>query len=354
MSDDTGRDFATRNVVTPVRRGGRVLASFATLLALAALGLAGYPYYQRFVVGMPAAANSGELDTLRAAQQRQSDELARLTAEATALNARMSDQQIRIDTRSATEAATVNASAASTAMPDRALKLAEAMFLVQGANDRLLVTRDVRAALAMLLAAQSIVDHVDDAALTDVRAVLSSDIAALRNVTVVDIDATFAQLQALQRALPDLPARGARFVSTPVNVATDAATSSTAALAWQKFLSLFEFHRQSATARPPLGPDEAAYLRVNLGLMLQTAELALLRHDAVVYRQSLESVRRWLEDYLDTNAADVAAARAEIDRLLAVQVDRTLPDVGGSLAALREITTPAPAVAPPSKPSDAT
>ena len=59
---DTGRDFATRVGATPARRGGRALASFATLLALAALGLAGYPYYQRYVVGVPAvdrtAANS--------------------------------------------------------------------------------------------------------------------------------------------------------------------------------------------------------------------------------------------------------------------------------------------------------
>ena len=76
------------------------------------------------------------------------------------------------------------------AMPERALRIAEAAFLVQGANDRLLVTGDVHAALAMLLAAQSIIDQIDDAALTDVRAALNADVASLRDVTVVDIDAT--------------------------------------------------------------------------------------------------------------------------------------------------------------------
>jgi hypothetical protein len=53
---------------------------------------------------VPSAANSGELEALRTAQQRQSDELARLTTEATALNIRLSEQQSLIEARSGTEA----------------------------------------------------------------------------------------------------------------------------------------------------------------------------------------------------------------------------------------------------------
>jgi hypothetical protein len=195
--------------------------------------------------------------------------------------------------------------AASSALPQRALRLAEASFLVQGANDRLLVTRDVRAALAMLLAAQSIVDQIDDATLADVRTALSGEIASLRDVTLVDIDATFARLQSLQKSLPDLPMRGARFVSTPAPATSDAAQVSTASLAWQKFLSLFAFHRRGEAARPPLGPDEATYLSVNLASCCRRRRSRLLRHDEVVYQQSLESVRRWLDDYLDTGASEV-------------------------------------------------
>ena len=357
MSDgDTGREFTSRASAAPARRGGRVLASFATLLALAALGLSGYPYYQRYVVGVPASGSGGEFESLRTAQQRQADELARLTEQTRAFDARLSEEQTRIDQRGATAASAAGAESPATqsVLPERGLRLAEAAFLVQGANDRLLVTRDVHAALAMLLAAQSIVDQIDDAALADVRAALGTEIASLRDVTLVDVDATFARLQSLQKSLPDLPMRGARFVSTPVSTPGDATQVSTASLVWQKFLSLFAFHRQGGAARPPLGPDEATYLRVNLGLMLQTAQVALLRHDEIVYQQSLESVRRWLDDYLDTGASDVAAARAEIDQLLAVQVDRALPDIGASVAALRKVMSPAMSNAPASTPSEGT
>ncbi len=347
MSDaEIGRTTTNRTSAALPRRGGRVLASFATLLALAALGLAGYPYYQRYVVGVPAPINSGELESLRIAQQRQADELARVAAESKALEARFSQH-----TTEATQVVPPPVDSTASALPARALRIAEATFLVQGANDRLLVTRDVHAALAMLLAAQTIVDQIDDSALADVRAALSGAIASLRDVTIVDLDGTFARLQALQKALPDLPMRGARFVAAPVAAPSDAAPMSTAAVAWQKFLSLFAFHRQGDAARPPLGADEATYLRLNLGLMLQTAQLSLLRHDEVVYQKSLESVRRWLDDYLDTGATEVTAARAEIDQLLAVQIDRALPDIGAPLAALRKVMAPAsPATPAPASP----
>jgi uroporphyrin-3 C-methyltransferase len=114
---------------------------------------------------------------------------------------------------------------------------------------------------------------------------------------------------------------------------------------WQKFHSLFEFRREGAGARPPLGADEATYLRLNLALMLQTAELALLRNDAAVYQQSLGSVREWLDDYLDTGDLAVAGVGAEIDQLLELRLDRPLPDISASLAALRPLLDAKPASA---------
>lgn len=333
-----------------VRRSGRGLAAFATLLALIAVGMAGYPYY-RHMVGAGATETVGELEALRVAQQRQADEIARLVADDAAFEARLTQQQ-SAGSGQATAEIPGAASPGPNALPERELKLGEAEFLLQSANDRLLVTRDVGAALAMLGAAQSLVDQVDDQALADVRAALAQDIAALRDVSGVDVDSTYQRLQALARLIPELPARGAKFTSAPApsNSPTDATAPSTGSLAWAKFLSLFEFRRQGTSVRPPLGPDQAAYLRLNLGLMVQTAELALIRNDAAVYQESLRSIRSWLDDYLDTGTQEVANARAEVDQLSAIRLDRTVPDIGGSLAALRRVLKPSvttnPAAAP--------
>jgi uroporphyrin-3 C-methyltransferase len=327
-----------------VRGGGRGLALFATLLSLAAIGIAGYPYYERFIPGASSQPD-GTLDALRQEQLRQAEDVRRLIDGAAALDARLAQRAV-----SAADAMPANADGSNgIASPhgpvaQRALDLAEAEFLMRSANDRLLVTHDVRAALAMLTAAQTLIDQIDDQTLVDVRGALTSEIALLRDVSGVDVRQTFERLERVAAALAELPARGVRFTpaelpETPVG----AQAPSAWLLAWEKFLSLFEFRRQGLAAHPPLGPDEATYLRLNLGLTIQAAQLALLRNDAAVYQQSLESVRRWIADYLDTTSQDVATVRSEIDQLLAVRLDRPLPDISGSLAALQRMGAAAPA-----------
>ena len=333
MSDESTSARTNARRAEPARSSGRGLAVFATLVALGALSATLYPHFAR-VANAPAVDAGDALEGLRAEQRRQADELKRLTDGVAAFDARLRGEQ----------PAAWAPPNATVAIPDRALKLAEAEYLLQAANDRIKVTGDARDALAMVLAAQALVDRVDDATLASVRDQLAHDAAALREAATVDVDATYGRLQALAKAMPDLPARGKRFTAAPVDGAQGTS------MIWQKFLSLFEFRRQGAAQRPPLGPDDATYLRLNLALMVQSAELALLRGDAAAYRQSLESVRGWLDDYLDTTAPAVGQARAEIEQLLLVRLDRAQPDIGGSLAALRGVAGPLPAATPTTAP----
>jgi uroporphyrin-III C-methyltransferase len=349
MSDDVVRD-GQNTALRQSRGGGRGIAFLALLTGLIALGVAGYPYLQS---GTVAGPSSVDLEPLRVAQQHQAEDLQRLGADSAALDARLQRLQAHVDEERAAASSADALGAVSNRMIDRALKLGEAEFLLRSANDRLLATRDVRAALAMLLAAQSLIDQIDDQTLADVRTALANEVAMLRDVPAADVDATLQRLQAIARAIPELQMRGARF--TPVSPAAEDANDASAwTVAWRKFQSLFEFRREGGTVRPPLGPDTAAYLRLNLGLMVQTAELGLLRNDAAVYQQSLESIRRWIDDYLDTNSPDAMQVRGEIDQLLAVRLDATLPDIGRSLGALRDVLTPrSPPAAMPDAPTPA-
>ena len=331
----------TSSAPQSARRSGRGLAAFALLLALLALGLAAYPYYRQLTA--PAAID--DFDALRAAQQRQADELQRVVGNSAELESQLRRQQQRIDESNAAPSARDATSAPSVLTPEsqRALKLAQTGYLLRNANDRLLVQRDVTGALTLLLAAQSLVSQVDIPALSTVRDELAKEVEALRNDAGIDLAAVSARLQTLARTVPDLPARGAKFSPTLATTDSTVAPPSESTLesalrsAWQKFRSLFEFRRERGAPRPPLGPDEAAYLRMNLAAQLQIAELALLRNDAPVYQQSLGAVRRWLDDYLDPAAMSVTTARAEVDQLLALRLDRALPDISGSLNALRPL-----------------
>ncbi|HEY6598758.1 MAG TPA: uroporphyrinogen-III C-methyltransferase, partial [Pseudomonadales bacterium] len=330
----------------PVRRGGRGLAAFALLLAVSALGLAAYPYYRQ----LNAPPTIDDPGALRDAQQRQADELQRVVGKSAEIESQLRRQQQRLDeTRVAPSMPDGSAPSVLTPEAQRALKLVETDYLLRNANDRLLVQRDVPGALTLLLAAQSLASQIDLPAMASVRDALATDIEALRNDPGIDVRSASSRLSSLARTVLELPTRGVRFSSNDagVAVATTATLDSTAPVestlelaagsAWQKFRSLFEFRRERGTARPPLGPDEAAYLRMNLALQLSLAELALLRNDASVYQQSLGSARRWIDEYLDPAAVLVTTARADIDQLLTLRLDRALPDISGSLSALRPV-----------------
>jgi len=354
MSDDVGsgdaRASRTRGDAPPqVRRTGRGLAGFAIFLALVALGVAAYPYYQRAFGALPIESGGG-IETLRHVQEQQASQLRDALDSTAAIEARLQqqEQQARGDGRDVFPSSVTRWVGAPAPESQRVLKLAEADYLLRSANDRLLVTRDVRGAMLMLLGAQSLIEQVDDASLSVVRAELVREIAVLRDAPGVDLGGAFARLEAVQRVVPDLPARGARFTPPPSEAPADPVAMTAWDSVWQRFHSLFEFRREGTAARPPLGSDEAAYLRLNLALMLQTAELALLRNDATVYQQSLGSVRQWLDDYLDTGVLAVAGVRAEVDQLLELRLDRPLPDISASLAALRPLldAKPGPASTP--------
>jgi len=339
MSDDLGngdgRASRAGGGTTPkVGRSGRGLAGFAILLALLALGVAAYPHYQRAFGLLPIESDDG-IESLRQVQERQATQLRGLLDSTAAIEARL--QQAHGDEREVFPSSVTRWVGAPAPESRRVLKLAEAEYLLRSANDRLLVTRDVRGAIVMLLGAQSLIEQIDDASLSVVRAELLREIAALRNDPGIDVDGVFARLEAVQRLMPALPARGARFTPSPREAPADPVALTAWDSVWQKFHSLFEFRREGAAARPPLGADEATYLRLNLALMLQTAELALLRNDMAAYQQSLVSVRGWLDDYLDTKAIAVASVRAEIDQLLELRLDRPLPDISASLEALRPL-----------------
>ncbi len=201
----------TSSAPPSARRSGRGLAAFALLLALLALGLAAYPYYRQLTA--PAAID--DFDALRAAQQRQADELQRVVGNSAELEAQLRRQQQRIDESNAASARDAT-SAPSVLTPEsqRALKLAQTGYLLRNANDRLLVQRDVTGALTLLLAAQSLVSQVDVPALSTVHDELAKEVEALRNDAGFDLAAVSARLQMLARTVPDLPARGAKFSPT--------------------------------------------------------------------------------------------------------------------------------------------
>jgi uroporphyrin-3 C-methyltransferase len=307
------------------RRSGAGLASFALLLALAALGGVGYLYWQVNLAPQSQdprlavlEARLGELETRNA-----------VTGEEVAGAIRRETDRIAAELRAEIEQRT--AAAGGGAVAPRDWQLAEARFLLRMANHRLLLERDSRGAVELLRAADAVLVATEDFALHDVRARIAEEVLALESVPAGDSEGLFLQIEAIKRDLDKLPLRVPELKpAAPEQVPP----ANFLAAVRDELERLVRFREFDGAARPLLAPEEAVYLELNLRLMLERAQLAALHGQQTIYSQSVGTAAGWVGSYLDVTAPDVRRVLDGLQALEKVDVATPLPEISGSLRAL--------------------
>ena len=226
--------------------------------------------------------------------------------------------------------------------------LAEVEYLLRLANQRILMSSDSAGALTMLDSADRILHGIDDVALHTVRKSIADDLASLRGVDVVDVDGIYLNLAALAEQVEtlelyeipefDLSASESEVatqqngveqsVTEKLSLALDAASA-----ALQK---VFIIRRGNEQVEAMLAPQDELYLRQNLRLMLEQAQLALLSGQPAVYQKSLEKAQRWIAQYFLMENKSTQAALQGLNDLAALNIDPALPDISASFRALKK------------------
>lgn len=222
--------------------------------------------------------------------------------------------------------------------------LAEVQYLLQIANLRVQLERDVPTAVAALGAADQRLQTLADPAFTPVREAITRELAGLRAVALPDVAGIALTLDTLAAEVRKLPLKNTHLRQP---AAAPAAAPATAAGWWERaqqmlgnvgdaLRSLVVVRRNDVPVGPLLAPDQQFFLYENLRLQLATARLAALRGQPEIYRGSLSSAARWLANHFDAQVPAVEAARVELERLAALDIRPALPDVSVSLRLLRE------------------
>jgi len=327
----TGADGNTR----PVRPRGRFLGFLGLIAGLAALGVAGYLYYllvylhpeanlETRISGLEGqmASSAAALEALRKSQSQALDDLAEKERRA---REALTDQILE----------SVNKLASQAPPSEREWEIAEVAYLLRIANHRLLMERDVKGALVLLKAADAILKKLDDFALYQVRAQLSEEIQALEKVDTGDLQGLFLRIEAIKTEIGQQHVKLPRFEKAPPPE-TEGPGFWSALL--DQIGTYLRFRRfEGDGVRPLLAPEEATYLELNLRLMLEQAQLAALKRETVVYQQSLQTAASWVASYLNTDDPNVARVLDELDSLSKMVLDEPLPDISGSLNALKAL-----------------
>lgn len=87
-----------------------------------------------------------------------------------------------------------------------------------------------------------------------------------------------------------------------------------------------------------LPPQQELYLRQNLRLMLEQAQLALLARKPDTYQQSLDKAQQWIARYFIGEDAATQAALETLESARTIDIDPPLPDISGSYHALKAYT----------------
>lgn len=223
--------------------------------------------------------------------------------------------------------------------------LAEAEYLLKLANQRVRIERSPDGAEALLEDADAILRDLDDPNLHPLRRAIAKDLTALRLLQKIDVEGIYLSLVSLTGEIVNIPTHVTRTTEKAdtlqplVDTSEKRTALETVKASWKRFTHSFsEFFRVNTTGPKPkalLPIKDEVYLQQNLRLMLERAQLGLLREQQDIYQQSLTQADIWLEEYYNESAV-LLNFRNELQRLASKTVVQKLPNISASLELIHE------------------
>jgi uroporphyrin-3 C-methyltransferase len=327
------------------RRTGSGVSPMWFALAAVALVLAIYAHWRFGQFDERIDRMRGHLTEVREAQDRfgaQQDLLAARIEQAHSDLAQQVGDLREVPAQVGELGQTVAELRARTEAPQRAWVRAEALYLLELAERRLRLEHDVPTAIAAMESAEARLANVSDPALAEVREQLAREIAALRAVNVPDVPDIIARIAALEAQSREfrvlgVPVSKARRVGQPK--AEDFGPLDRAMNRFgQAWHDLFSYRRVEPAMSRLVTREEEALRRQHLDLLLFAGRVAAMQQDRTAYAQSVQAAGDWLERYFDSRDETVAAARAELAALGAIDVDPARPEVGTAARTLQRLT----------------
>ena len=338
-----------KETIPAKKSASAILATIISLVALGAVGAGGYVTQQKLTLleenfnqrsaaqqlEATAAvndANAAVAELTESFQQIQAEKVAQ-TAEIATLQERLSDAIKQVE--------------AGRERSESDWRLAEAEYLLRLANQRILMENRAEGALALLRSTDTILKELDDVSLYPLRQSLASDISKLESVPNLDIEGTYLRVAALierskdlptltleqQRQLPELIDN---VITEQVDAETQQNITSGFAKAISKLESLIVIQRHDQPVEPILSPDQGHYLRQNIQMLLEQAQLALLRQQQSIFTTSLSRAQSLLMQYFDKDNYTTSVLIQSLAELTTLNVSPTIPDISGSLKALQQ------------------
>ena len=230
-------------------------------------------------------------------------------------------------------------------------QIAEVEYFLRLAIDSLIIESNIKTAQSLLEAADRLVREIDDVGLISVRQAIADDLVAIRGIRVPDYQGMAFTLNALSKQVGNLKmpleSRQTEVGSTETEQSTIAEVAPVETTWLQRIKiklaelgnqlsALVQIRRTDQPIEPLMPPEQQAYLTQNLHLMLEQAQLALLRRNQPLFQQSLDKALGWIQTYYDPKDAASISFVKNLTALKDNQISLELPDISSSLRTFKQ------------------
>lgn len=221
-------------------------------------------------------------------------------------------------------------------------QIAHAEHLLRAAHQRLVLTGDVDGAYALLDAADKIVGDIKEIGTINVRRAFAKDLNNLNVASRVDIEGIFIKLDALkehitQLTMPTLAWQADKIEPKPIPKDADVSEKivTTVRNVFAVIGAQYEVQHLDEPIKPLLSSEQRLYLIQNLSLLIEQAQLAAMKHDAVIYKRVLMQAEAWVRNHFNLDSAVAEVTLATFKNLSSVELNPAIPDVSASMRALK-------------------
>ncbi len=323
----------------PPSKAPLLIAFLALIVALAGVGAVGYLWWQLQQTQSNSAMDLSQLKNNLDSQQTHLDTVQEKLTSALDASASLDSKNQELTTRVQNIAEDLSS---VTGLNRVDWQISHAEHLVRAAHQRLLLTSDIEGAHALLDAADKMMAGINEIGVMDVRRAMAKDLITLSVSNKVDVVGLFEKLDALkeqimQLSLPPQNWEAEEVEAKAIPADADLQTKIVVTMdnIWQRFNSQYKTQKLDEPIKPILSAEQRVYLKQNLNLLMEQAQLAVIKRDPVVYQRILQQAETWVKEHfrLDTPVGETVLET--LVAMQAVELNPTAPDITNSMRSLK-------------------
>ncbi len=224
---------------------------------------------------------------------------------------------------------------------------AEAEHMLRLADQKLKLDADVNSAIVLLSSVDAMLRDIEgrqleNSAVSILRSSIADDIRSLNAVVPVDLAGIYLRVARLADAVEQLSLVTSLRDAYQEQLQRDWQSTSTAPSGFidsglALLGSIFVWREWDEAPGEMLPPQEEYFVKQNLRLLMEQAQLSLLMQQELLFRESLGRGKDWLSKYQLNETEQGRIMLTEIDQLMLLRLHTVVPDIAMSLRLLRQL-----------------